>query len=108
MGSDCRSFEEFWTVFTREQRPFRLGRAGVALARLTIRQRGPERWRWAVAAAVLTAGKLLAGTFDDDADAYGSEEALRDDARSLASGAREVYARAAGAPRADVAWAAWM
>ena len=108
MRSDCRSFEEFWTAFTREQRPFRLGRAGLSLARLTMSQRGRERWRWAVAAAVLTAGKLLAGTFDEELDVGAAEGAWPGDARSLATGERPAPPPAASASRADAAWAAWM
>ena len=107
MRSDCRSFEEFWTAFTHEQRPFRLRRAGLSLARLTMMQRGPERWRWAVAAAVLTAGKLIAGTLDEEIETRGSEATWPDDARALAAGERPARP-SAGTPRVDAAWAAWM
>jgi hypothetical protein len=100
---DCRSFEEFWTAFAREQRPFRLGRAGLSLALLLVGQRDPARWRWAIAAAVLTAGKLLAGTFDDEIGPQGSGEPWPVDARSLPTG--EAPTRA---PATDAAWAAWM
>jgi hypothetical protein len=105
MRSNCRSFDEFWTAFASEQRPFRLGRAGLSLALLAMRQRGRERWRWAVAAAVLTAGKLLAGTFDEELDTRVSEGARPDDPRSLATG---EPSRARSAPPVDAAWAAWM
>jgi hypothetical protein len=105
MRSDCRSFEEFWAAFAREQRPFQLGRAGLSLARLAMRQRGRERWRWAVAAAMLTAGKLLAGTLDEELEARASEGACPHDTRSLTTGESP---RAGSGPRVDAAWAAWM
>jgi hypothetical protein len=54
---------------------------------------------------VLTAGKLLAGTFDAEVDARASEGAWPEGARSLAAGEQP---RAGSAPRVDSAWAAWM
>jgi hypothetical protein len=106
MRSECRSFQEFWTAFAREQRPFRLGRASLSLARLVLQQRGRERWRWAAAAAVLTAGKLLAGTFDEDPD--GREAESPSDALSLPTGEHAPGSRAERTRAGETAWAAWM
>lgn len=116
MRSDCRSFDEFWTAYTVEQvsTRFRLRRAGLSLARLALRQRGDERWRWTMAATALTAGKLLAGTFLEECEARASARSWASDARSLAASATwDVAAREADwadvpAGTADTAWAAWI
>ena len=116
MGSEPRSFDEFWAAFTRDQTSFRLGRAGLSLARLALRRRGRDGWRWALAAAVLTAGKVLAGTFDEElaSRARAAQRAWQDDPRALAKGERQQPARDTRdardttAPHVDAAWAAWM
>lgn len=119
MHSDGYSFEDFWTAFSRELRPFRLGRACVSLAILT-RRAGPARWRWALAAVALAAGKLLGGTIDEDLDvrdaarypgiapAPTDQEVIVPELPTLASAERATAAVAAADASPDAAWAAWM
>jgi hypothetical protein len=119
MHSDGHSFEDFWTAFSRELRPFRLGRACLSLALLT-RHAGPARWRWALAAVALAAGKLLGGTFDEDLEvretarypgiAPGPADRVGDapDLPTLVRGERAAVARPRTQASADAAWAAWM
>ncbi|MBK7583189.1 MAG: hypothetical protein IPI67_23695 [Myxococcales bacterium] len=130
MSSQFRSFDEYWSQFLRRSRPLAhgqlsLGRTTLGLARAALvtlaarqpaqRTRRPVELRWAIAATLLSWGKLLAGTFEAELD-----DALRADAANWPSveavGTLEGHTVAGGSssrrpgstPPAGNPWAVWM
>lgn len=118
MSTKFQSFDEYWSLFLLRSRPFASGRGGLgrtslglaraALGTLAARRgaglRRPVEVRWAVAATLLSWGKVLAGTFEQEI-----AEATRDEAARWPPlpAAAELDARRRSASRAP-AWAVWM
>ena len=75
MTAELRSFDQYWAAYVLghwqpSMRSFQVVRTGVGLAKLALealRDRPRrEHLRWAVAATLLTWGKLIAGTMDEE------------------------------------------
>ena len=75
MTAELRSFDQYWAAYVLghwqpRARRFQALSTGVGLARLALRalREAPRRdhLRWACAATLLTWGKLIAGTMDDE------------------------------------------
>jgi hypothetical protein len=118
MSSKFQSFDEYWSLFLLRSLPFASGRGGLgrtslglaraALGTLAARRgsglRRPVEVRWAVAATLLSWGKVLAGTFEQEvAEATRGGTARRPPLPAVA----ELDGRRRSTPRAP-AWAVWM
>jgi len=111
MSSERQSFDEYWSRFLLRSRPF--GRNGLGVLRALVTalatQRGQRRreLRWAAAAALVSWGKLLAGTLEQEiAEALRSEAAKWPPLEAVAA-LRGKIEPPSSRP-ASPAWAVWM
>lgn len=124
MSSEFQSFDEYWSLFLLRSRPVAygrpgLGRTGLGLARVALvtlaarRRRAPRELRWAVAATLLSWGKVLAGTFEDELAEAVRAEAARWPAVDAVAALGAGDSPRGGAPRTQAprfaqSWAVWM
>ena len=119
MSTEHRSFEEYWAGFVlrhcaSSRGRLQVARVGMSLTRSAFGRGAPEKWRWAIAAALRAPGQLLSGTLDEEVERVtrvDEEGWRRPDAPTLRLSDSVSSSRLELEPQQDPldrAWAVWM